>query len=88
MANAQRKDAHDWIDPRFVQISRTEAARILGRSPTEFDRMRKSDPECPKGFKDGSDRGARVRFRLSDVYAYSDTLMNRASNDAEDGEAE
>ncbi|WP_129138833.1 helix-turn-helix transcriptional regulator [Modicisalibacter coralii] len=88
MANAQRKDAQEWIDPRFVQISRTEAARILGRSPTEFDRMRKNDPECPKGFKDGNDRGARVRFRLSDVYAYSDTLMSRGSNDAGDGEGE
>ncbi|SDL79105.1 hypothetical protein SAMN05661010_02565 [Modicisalibacter muralis] len=86
MANAQRKNAQDWVDPRFVQISRIEAARILGRSPTEFDRMRKNDPECPKGFKDGSDRGARVRFRLSEVYAYSDTLMMRASNDSAEEE--
>lgn len=86
MANTQRKDTPGWIDPRFVQVSRTEAARILGRSPTEFDRMRKNDPECPKGFKDGADRGARVRFRLSEVYDYSDTLMSRACNDADASE--
>ncbi|MCT8506187.1 hypothetical protein [Chromohalobacter moromii] len=77
MANAQRNESRDWIDPRFVQISRAEAAKILGRSPTEFDRLRKSDPECPKGFKDGVDRSARVRFRLSDVYSYSGVLMAR-----------
>lgn len=88
MANAQRKESGDWIDPRFVQISRTEAAKILGRSPTEFDRMRKSDPDCPKGFKEGSDRGARVRFRLSDVYDYSDTLMSRTTCAVEDGDEE
>ncbi|SNY95512.1 hypothetical protein [Halomonas sp. hl-4] len=68
-----------WVDPRFVQITRKEAARILGRSPTEFDRMRKSDPECPQGFKTGADRSCSVLFRLSDVYDYSAILMDRYS---------
>lgn len=88
MASAQHKNTQEWIDPRFVQISRSEAAKIIGRSPTEFDRLRKSDPECPKGFKDGADRGARVRFRLLDVYAYSDTLMSRAQNACEEEDIE
>lgn len=63
------------FDPRYVQISRKEAAAIIGRSPTEFDRMRKSDPRCPTGHKDGSLRTARVLFRLSDIYQYSEQLM-------------
>ncbi len=78
MGQAQRNDNQSWLDPKFVQISRTEAARIIGRSPTEFDRLRKVDADCPKGFKDGVDRSARVRFRLSDVYRYSGILMARA----------
>lgn len=73
--------ADNWMDPRFVQISRTEAAKILGRSPAEFDRMRSEDSECPKGFKEGIQRGARVRFRLSDVYRYSEVLMQRTSGE-------
>lgn len=72
------QDINDWLDPRYVQISRKEAARILGRSPTEFDRLRKTDPDCPEGFKTGTERGARVLFRLSEVYRYSETLMERA----------
>lgn len=70
----------DWIDPRFVQISRKEAARILGRSLTEFDRMRKSDPDCPQGFKTGAGRSCSVLFRLSDIYSYSTALMERYSS--------
>lgn len=69
-----------WIDPRFVQISRKEAARILGRSLTEFDRMRKSDPDCPQGFKTGAGRSCSVLFRLSDIYSYSTALMERYSS--------
>ena len=66
------------INPAYVQISRKEAATILGVSPTEFDRMRKSDPECPQGFTNGKGRTARVKFRLSDIYTYSEHLMSTA----------
>lgn len=70
--------ATNWLDPEFVQISRKEAAKIIGRSPTEFDRLRKEDPDCPEGFKAGKERGARVMFRLADIYRYSEILMERA----------
>lgn len=66
------------INPAYVQIGRKEAAAILGKSPTEFDRMRKSDPECPGGFTNGKGRTARVLFRLSDIYTYSEHLMQTA----------
>lgn len=69
---------NQFVDPAYVQVSKQEAAAIIGRSPTEFDRLRKKDPRCPKGFKTGTDRMARVLFRLSDVYAYSDALMQDA----------
>ena len=62
MGNAQKID--QWLDPEYIQVSRQEAARILGRSPKEFDRMRKDDAECPAGFKQGSERSARVLFQL------------------------
>ncbi|MDN3561666.1 hypothetical protein [Vreelandella neptunia] len=75
MGNAQKID--QWLDPEYIQISRQEAARILGRSPKEFDRMRKDDADCPSGFKQGSERSARVLFRLADIYRYSQTLMER-----------
>lgn len=63
------------INPAYVQIGRKEAAAILGKSPTEFDRMRKTDPACPGGFTNGKGRTARVMFRLSDIYTYSEHLM-------------
>lgn len=63
------------IDPHHVQISRKQAATILGVSPSELDRLRKSDNRCPKGFKRDKERNARVYFRLSDVYAYSEALI-------------
>lgn len=66
------------INPAYVQIGRKEAATILGKSPTEFDRMRKSDPNCPDGFTNGKGRTARVLFRLSDIYTYSEHLMETA----------
>lgn len=69
---------NEWLDPKYVQVSRKEAAAIIGRSPTEFDRLRKDDPDCPTGFKTGTERGARVLFRLADVYRYSEKLMQRA----------
>jgi len=66
------------IDPQHVQVSRKEAASILGVSPSEFDRLRKTDPECPKGYKHGPARNSAVTWRLSDVYAYSELRMQRA----------
>lgn len=66
---------NDIIDPAYVQVTRKQAAQILGRSPTEFDRMRRNDPRCPTGFKSGYDRSSRVLFRLSDIYDYSQQLM-------------
>ncbi|MEQ5834191.1 hypothetical protein [Marinobacter sp. NFXS9] len=70
------------FDPRFVQVSRREAAAIIGRSPTEFDRLRKKDKRCPKGYKTGEGVAARVMFRLSEVYRYSEALLE----DAKEGE--
>jgi len=66
------------FDPKYVQVSRKEAAAIIGRSPTEFDRLRKRDDRCPKGHKAGNGRMARVMFRLSDVYRYSEQLIEDA----------
>lgn len=63
------------VNPAYVQISRKEAATILGISEREFDRRRKSDPRCPSGFKERDDRNAPVRFRLSDIYTYSEAIM-------------
>lgn len=83
MGNAQQIDK--WLDPEFIQITRQEAARILGRSPKEFDRMRKEDPDCPAGFKQGTERSARVLFRLADIYRYSQTLMEKNESDTGGG---
>jgi len=64
-----------YIDPRYVQITRKQAAMILGISPADFDRRRKSDKRCPAGFKENSDRFSRVKFRLSDIYKYSEAII-------------
>lgn len=66
------------IDPAYVQISKKEAAAILGMSTRTFDMARANDPDCPKGFKDIDLRTAPVKFRLSDIYAYSQARMDRA----------
>ena len=68
----------EHVDPRYVQVSRAEAAKILGISPTELDRRRKNDPHCPQGFKESDSQFSPVRFRLSDIYAYSAHLMEKA----------
>jgi hypothetical protein len=69
------------FDPKYVQVSRKDAAAIIGRSPTEFDRLRKRDKRCPKGHKAGHGRMARVMFRLSDVYRYSEQLIKDAEQE-------
>jgi len=65
-----------YYDPQYVQVPRKEAAKILGISVSEFDRRRKFDLRCPSGFKDHDTLMAPVRFRLSDIYAYSEAIMN------------
>lgn len=73
----------ELIDPRFVQIQKRQAAEILGVSLAEFNRMRVNDPNCPKGHTRGDGRNARVFFRLSDIYTYSEFLMT--GNQAAEG---
>lgn len=68
----------DLINPNYVQINKKEAAGILGISQRELDRRRKSDERCPNGFKERNERVAPVRFRLSDIYAYSEAIMKDA----------
>lgn len=76
---------NEWIDPYYVQISKKKAALICSISVTELDRRRVNDPDCPQGFKDGVARSAPVKFRLSDIYAYSETLMERATKEVQGG---
>ena len=66
------------VNPAYVQISKKEAAAILGISVSELDRRRVNDSNCPRGFKERDDRMAPVKFRLSDVYTYSEHLMQSA----------
>lgn len=65
-------------DPRYVIISKKEAAQTCGLSTREFDRRRATDPECPKGFKEGKSQQALVKFRQQDVYDYAEVLIKRA----------
>lgn len=60
------------------QISRKDAANIMGFSVAELDRRRIADPRCPKGFKERDDKMCPVKFRLSDVYTYSAVIMDSA----------
>jgi len=71
---------HDMIDPQYVQIRRKEAAFIVGVSIAEFDKLRKVDPACPKGFRNGKGRNSPVMFRLSDVYRYSEHRMRQSES--------
>jgi len=66
------------IDPRYVQVRKKEAARIIGVSLAEFDVLRRTDEKCPKGYKHGEGRNSPVTFRLSDIYEYSELRMKRA----------
>lgn len=73
--------AQEWMDPEYVQVSKKEAADILGISWKSFDKRRASDKECPKGFKSGESKQSTVRFKLSDIYAYSIVLMKRSQRE-------
>jgi len=66
------------LDPRKVQISRQQAAEILGVSLATFTRLRVSDPKCPKGYKYGKYRTSTVTFRLSEIYEYNEYRMSQA----------
>jgi hypothetical protein len=66
------------LNPAYVQIPKKEAATILGISVSELDRRRISDDRCPNGFKERDDKMAPVKFRLSDIYTYSEAIMNSA----------
>jgi len=66
------------FDPAYVQISKTDAAHILGISIQELDRRREQDDRCPKGFRDWSHFPPVTRFCLADIYAYSKTVMDAA----------
>ncbi len=66
------------INPAYVQISKKEAATILGVGTRTFDMYRANDPDCPKGFKDTDLNTAPVKFRLSDIYTYSQVRMAKS----------
>ena len=68
-----------WVDPKYVQISKKDAAFVLGVSSSEFDRLRRTDILCPKGFRNHTGRGAKVRFRLEDIYKYSEARVRQAA---------
>jgi hypothetical protein len=66
------------FNPTYVQVSKYEAVEILGISTKEFDRRRQSDNRCPTGFIDCENWMAPMRFRLSDIYAYSEVIIRSA----------
>lgn len=66
------------IDPRYVQVRKKDAAKIIGVSVTELDVLRNTDENCPKGYKHGDGRNSPVTFRLSDIYQYSEWRMSQA----------
>lgn len=65
-------------DPAYVQIPKADAAEILGISIQELDQRRASDERCPTGFRDWTTFPPATRFRLSDIYAYSEAIMSQA----------
>jgi len=66
------------VNPAYVQISKKEAATILGMSVSGFDQLRNKDPRCPQGFSHSKAHNAHLFFRLSDVYTYSELRMSEA----------
>lgn len=69
------------FDPRYVQVSPSDAAEILGITSEEFHQRQLTDKRCPKGFKDREYWMGAMKFRLADVYAYSELIM-KTSNPA------
>ncbi|WP_404362543.1 hypothetical protein [Marinobacter sp.] len=66
---------HSRFNPAYVQISAAEAAQILGISIEELNHRRRTDSQCPAGFVEREHWMASMRFRLSDIYVYSDAIM-------------
>lgn len=58
-------------DPRYVQIGKKEVAQILGCSVPDVERRMKNEEDFPKPFKRTDSRNAKLRFRLSEIYAQS-----------------
>lgn len=67
------------FNPTYVQVSKLDAAEILGLTIEEFESRRQSDNRCPKGFKDCDNWMDPMRFRLSDIYTYSEIIMRSAN---------
>jgi len=63
------------FDPDYVQISIREAAEVLGVSLEQLNELRRTDENCPDGFKSPQNWLGPIKFRLSDVYQYSKYLM-------------
>lgn len=62
----------------YERMTLTEAADFIGYGKTKFGELRKSDPDCPKGFSDGIAKGAPVFFRKADIMIYAALLIERA----------
>ena len=75
-------------DPQYVQISKTMFALIIGRSNSGLDKLRESDPRCPRGERTGKSQRSPVLFLLSDVYAYSKLLMEEQRKITDELEAD
>ncbi len=73
--NMNQQINYTTVNPAYVQINKREAANILAMSERELDRRRKTDPRCPPGFKEHTGRTSPVKFRLSDIYTYSEAIM-------------
>jgi len=65
-------------DPVYVQITKADAAQILGITTRELDRRRVSDERCPPGFRDWTTFPPATRFRLTDIYRYSESIIKEA----------
>ena len=75
---SQRLQSVSRFEPAYVQVSRSDFAAIIGRSTSELDKLRKRDPRCPQGHKNGPGPRANVLFVLSECYAYSQLLISDA----------
>ena len=72
------------FDPEFVQISVQEAAEILGITLEELSTLSQADENFPDGFKDPRNWLNPLRFRLADIYRYSEYMMMEAKTSAID----
>ena len=73
-------DSVKYFDPYYVQVTKAEFARIIGRSVSQFDVLRKTDERCPKGYRSGTGQRSLMHWRLSEAYRYSDQLIQDTMN--------